>query len=63
MRLGIFGAIALALGIWALLYCHWFVADVIKGLLALGLLIGGLLVIAIAIRRMYTDEPGPESKE
>ena len=63
MRLGIFGAIALVLGIWALVYCRWFVPEVIKGLLTLGLLVGGLLIIAIAVKRMYTEGPGPESEE
>ncbi len=53
MRLGIFGAIALGLGIWALVYWRWIVVEVIQGLVALGLVIGGVLVIAIAIRKMY----------
>ena len=51
MRLGIFGAIALALGIWAFVYCWWFVVEIIQGLVALGLVVGGGLAIAIAIRR------------
>lgn len=51
MRLGIFGAIALALGIWAFVYCWWFVVEIIQGLVALGLVAGGALAIAIAIRR------------
>ena len=63
MRLGIFGAIALVLGIWALVYCRWFVVEVIQGLLALGLIIGGLLVIAIAVKRMYSEGPGSEREE
>lgn len=53
MRLGIFGAIALALGIWALVYCWWFVVEIIQGLVALGLVVGGGLAIAIAIRKTY----------
>ena len=53
MRLGIFGAIALALGIWAFVYCWWFVVEIIQGLVALGLVVGGGLAIAIAIRRTY----------
>ena len=53
MRLGIFGAIALGLGVWALVYWRWIVVEVIQGLVALGLVIGGVLVIAIAIRKMY----------
>jgi len=61
MKLGIFGAIALGLGVWALVYWRWIVVEVIQGLVALGLVIGGLLVIAIALRKMYrakeqTDE-------
>ena len=51
MRLGIFGLIALALGAWALVYCWWFVVEIIQGLVALGLVVGGALAIAIAIRR------------
>lgn len=52
MRLGIFGVIALALGIWALVYCWWFVIEILQGLVALGLVIGGLLGLAVALRRM-----------
>ena len=53
MRLGIIGAVALALGVWALVYCWWFVVEIIEGLIALGLIVGGALAMAIAIRRMY----------
>lgn len=53
MRLGIFGIIALALGVWALVYCWWFVVEIIQGLVALGLVVGGALAIAIAARRTY----------
>ena len=56
MRLGIIGAIALALGVWALVYCWWFVVEIIEGLVALGLVVGGALAMAIAIRRMYRDK-------
>ena len=61
MKLGIFGAIALGLGVWALVYWRWIVVEVLQGLVALGLVIGGVLVIAIAIRKMcrakeQTDE-------
>ncbi len=63
MRLGIFGAIALVLGIWALVYCHWFAVEVIKGLLTLGLLVGGLLIIAVAIKRMCRERPSSEKEE
>ena len=51
MRLGIIGAVALVLGIWALVYCWWFVVEIIEGLVAIGLIVGGVLAIAIAIRR------------
>jgi hypothetical protein len=53
MRLGIFGAIALGLGVWALVYWQWIVIEVIQGLVALGLVIAGVLAIAIAIRRSF----------
>ena len=53
MKLGIFGAIALGLGVWALVYWRWIVVEVLQGLIALGLVIGGFLAIAIAIRKMY----------
>ncbi len=53
MKLGIGGAVALALGIWAMVYWWWFVVEIIEGLIALGLVVGGALAIAIAIRRMY----------
>jgi hypothetical protein len=53
MRLGIIGAITLGLGIWALGSWWWFVVEIIQALVALGLVIGGALAIAIALRRMY----------
>ncbi len=53
MKLGIFGAIALGLGVWALVYWRWIVVEVIQGLVALGLVVAGVLAIAIAIRRSY----------
>ncbi len=53
MRLGIGGAIALALGVWALASWWWFVVEIIQGLIALGLVIGGALAVAIAARGMY----------
>jgi hypothetical protein len=57
MKLGIIGAVSLALGIWALVYCWWFVVEIIEGLVALGLVIGGALAISVAIRRMYKEKP------
>ena len=53
MKLGIIGAVVLGLGVWALRYSWWFVVEIVQGLIALGLVIGGTLAIAIAIRRMY----------
>ena len=53
MKLGIFGAIALGLGVWALVYWRWIVVEVIQGLVALGLVVAGVLAIAIAIRKSY----------
>ncbi len=53
MKLGIIGAVVLGLGIWALKYSWWFVVEIIQGLIALGLVAGGALAIAIAMRRMY----------
>ncbi len=56
MKTGIIGAVALALGVWALAYCWWFVVEIIEGLIALGLIVGGGLAMAIAIRRMYREK-------
>ncbi|MHC4336386.1 MAG: hypothetical protein ACYSTG_00335 [Planctomycetota bacterium] len=53
MRLGIIGAVVLALGIWALTSWWWFVVEIFQGLIALALVIGGALAITIALRRMY----------
>lgn len=53
MKLGIGGAIVLGLGVWAMASWWWFVIEIIQGLIALGLVIGGALAIAIAARRMY----------
>lgn len=53
MKLEIVGVVALALGIWAVSYCRWFVMEVLEGLVALGLVVGGALTIAVALRRRY----------
>ena len=53
MKTGIIGVVALALGVWALTYWWWFVIEIIEGLIALGLIAGGGLAIAIAARRLY----------
>ncbi len=60
MKLGIIGAVVLALGIWAMVYCWWFVVEIIEGLVALGLVVGGALAVAIAIRRMYREKQTAE---
>jgi hypothetical protein len=52
MKLGIIGVIALILGVWVLSYSWWFIVEIIQGLVALGLVAGGALAIAVAIRRM-----------
>ena len=51
MRLGIIGAVALALGVWALASWWWFVVEIIQGLIALALVIGGALAVAIKQER------------
>ncbi len=56
MKTGIIGAVALALGVWALTYCWWFVIEIIEGLIALGLIAGGGLAVAVAIRKMYREK-------
>ncbi len=53
MRLGIIGAVALGLGVWALASWWWFVVEIIQALIALAVVIGGGLAITIAARRMY----------
>ena len=53
MRLGIIGAITLGLGVWAMVSWWWFVAEIIQALVALGLVIGGVMAIAVAARRVY----------
>ncbi len=56
MKLLIGGVIALALGIWALVYYWWFVVEIVQGLVALGLVVAGVLTIGIAIRRNYRSK-------
>ncbi len=56
MKTGIIGAVALVLGVWALTYCWWFIVEIIQGLLALGLVVGGGLAMAVAIRRIYREK-------
>jgi len=53
MRLGIIGAAALGLGVWASVAWWWFVVEIIQALVAVGLVAGGALALAVSIRRMY----------
>ncbi len=53
MKLGIIGAVALGLGVWAMAYWGWFVVEILQAMIALVLVIGGALTVAIAARRMY----------
>lgn len=55
MKLGIVGAVSLALGIWALKSWWWFVADFIQAAVAVALVVGGALALAVAIRRAYAN--------
>ncbi len=63
MKLGIIGVVVLGLGIWALKYSWWFVVEIIQGLIALGLVVGGALAIAIAMRRMYRAKQTAKQEE
>jgi len=63
MKLGILGAVALALGIWAIKYSWWFIVEIVEGLLALVLVVVGTLAIAIAMRRMYRDKQTANQQE
>ncbi len=63
MKLGIIGAVVLGLGIWALKYSWWFVVEIVQGLIALGLVVGGALAIAIAMRRMYRAKQTAKQEE
>ena len=63
MRLGIIGAVALGLGVWALVSWWWFVVEIVQGLIALGLVVGGALAIVIAMRRMYRAKQTSKQEE
>ena len=60
MKLGIFGAVALVLGIWAMTEWWWFVVEILQGLLAFALVVGGGLALIIAIRRMLREKASAE---
>ncbi len=60
MKLGIFGAVALVLGIWAMTEWWWFVVEILQGLLAFALVVGGGLALIIAIRRMLREQASAE---
>lgn len=62
MKTGIIGVIALALGIWSLTCCWWFAVEVFQGLVALVLVTGGGLAMAVAIRKMYREKQTTEDE-
>lgn len=53
MRLGIIGAAALGLGVWASVTWWWFVVEIVQALVAVGLVVGGALAVVVSIRRMF----------
>ena len=53
MRLAIFGAVVLIPGILVLVNCRWFIVEIVEGLVALGLVVGGVPAIAIAVGRKW----------
>ena len=63
MKLGIGGLVALVLGIGALVDWWWFVVEVLQGLVAIGLVLGGALAVAIAARKMYRARVSAEQQE
>ena len=56
MKLGIIGAVALLLGVWGLANSWWFIVDLIKGIIAFGMVVGGGLAVAIALRKIYREK-------
>ncbi len=52
MKTGIIGVFALCLGIWALVSWWWVVVEIIHVLLALALVTGGGMAIAVEARRI-----------
>lgn len=60
MKLGIIGAIALGLGVWALVSWWWFVVEIILGLAALILVISGALALAVSVRKIYRAKQAVE---
>ena len=60
MKLAIFGAVALVLGIWAVTEWWWFVVEIFQGLLALALVVVGALTLAIAVRQMLREKATSE---
>ncbi len=61
MKLLIGGVIVLALGVWVSVCWWWIIEEIIEGLVALGLVVTGILTIAIAIRRSYkTKQAGQQ---
>jgi protein-S-isoprenylcysteine O-methyltransferase Ste14 len=63
MKTGIVGAVALVLGVWALTHCWWFVVEIIEGVIAIGMVLGGGLALAVAIRRMYREKQTVRQEE
>jgi len=60
MKTGIFGAVALALGVWALVEWWWFAVEVLQGVVAIALVVGGALAVTIAIRKMLREKAAAE---
>ncbi len=60
MKLAIFGAVTLALGLWAAVAWWWLLAEVLQGLLTLVLIVGGTLALAIAARKMSREDTPAE---
>lgn len=55
MNLIIGGVVAVLLGVWALVSWWWFLVEVIKGLITLLLIVGGVMTVAAGARKLRNE--------
>jgi hypothetical protein len=53
----IIGLVIFAVGLWAAVSWWWFVLDIIKGLVAIFLLLAGLSLIGLGVKDTATTKP------
>ncbi len=53
MTMIVFGALAVAIGVWQMFDCWWSVIEVLRGIIPIGIVFFGVIALAAGVSRQY----------